>query len=111
MRSCATSIEGRLAKDLPVFQVISGPRQVGKTTAARQLAERLPFDHIYASADGAMTLRSEWIETQWALAEHKQQTSQKPVLLILDEVQKVDGWSEAIKACWDQLLAKRSPRG
>ena len=47
----------------------------------------------------------EWIETQWRLAEIKASAESGPVLLILDEIQKVWGWSEAVKRRWDERSA------
>ena len=42
----------------------------------------------------------EWVQNQWELA--RRDAASGPVLLILDEVQKVRGWSEGVKACWDE---------
>jgi len=94
-----------LLQELPVFQVITGPRQVGKTTAAKQIMERFPHDSIYASADAPLPREVGWIESQWRLAEQKTHMSGKPVLLVLDEIQKVPNWSESIKGLWDQRSA------
>ncbi len=87
---------------MPVFQVITGPRQVGKTTAANQIIEKFPYASIYASADAPTQVGPEWIDSQWLLAEKKAEATNKPVLLVLDEVQKATQWSEAVKAKWDQ---------
>jgi uncharacterized protein len=84
-----------------VVQALIGPRQVGKTTLARQLSSKLPFPSVYASADAPLPPGPEWIETQWRLAELKASQTKGPVLLILDEIQKVKGWSEVIKQKWD----------
>jgi len=91
-----------LLQELPVFQVVTGPRQVGKTTAAKQIMERFPHESIYASADAPLPAEASWIESQWRLAEQKAATAGKPVLLVLDEIQKVPNWSESIKWLWDQ---------
>jgi hypothetical protein len=40
------------------------------------------------------------VQNQWDLA--RREAVAGPVLLILDEVQKVRGWSEVVKACWDE---------
>ena len=92
----------------PVFQVLTGPRQVGKTTIARQVMEKLPFPSVYASADTPLPPGPEWIETQWRRAEVEADRSGGAVLLVLDEVQKVRGWSESLKDRWD--AARRLPR-
>lgn len=90
-----------LAKRSAVFQVIIGPRQVGKTTIARQVLNKLRYPSVYASADAPLPPGPEWIETQWRLAEVELKKSKKPIILVLDEIQKVRGWGEALKRLWD----------
>lgn len=87
---------------LPVFQVLTGPRQVGKTTIAEQVMEALPFPSVYATADSPLPPGPEWIETNWRLAQVEFEKQRKPVVLVLDEIQKVRGWSEALKYYWDE---------
>lgn len=101
-RSQNESILATLSEESPVFQVIIGPRQVGKTTAARQMMKDFPYDSLYASADAPLPVDSSWIETQWKRAERKTNESGQPILLVLDEIQKVRNWSEEIKRLWDQ---------
>lgn len=96
-----SKLTASLRKRLPVFQVVIGPRQVGKTTISRQVMQRLPYPALYASADSPLPPGPEWIETQWRLAEVEAQKSGKPLLLVLDEIQKVRGWSESLKRYWD----------
>jgi Predicted ATPase (AAA+ superfamily) len=50
---------------------------------------------------------SEWIETQWDLA-RRDAGRRETALLVLDEVQKVTGWSEVVKAKWDEDRASRA---
>ncbi|MGE3881449.1 MAG: ATP-binding protein [Planctomycetota bacterium] len=52
----------------------------------------------YATADLPLPPGPEWIESHWGLA---RRDAGKAPLLILDEVQKVSGWSETTKALWD----------
>ncbi len=104
-RKLADTILAQLLRDIPVFQVITGPRQVGKTTAAKQIMERFPHDSIYASADAPLPTEAGWLESQWRLAEQRATSLSAPVLLVLDEVQKIPDWSESIKALWDQRTA------
>ena len=83
----------------PRLQVLVGPRQVGKTTAAAQVAARLGWPSHTASADAPLPQPPEWIETQWRLA---RMAGRGRVLLVLDEIQKVRGWSEVVKRLWDE---------
>ncbi len=55
----------------------------------------------YATADSPAPLPPVWIEEQWAVARSIARSASSVVILALDEVQKVAGWSEAIKSQWD----------
>jgi len=57
-----------LSKPSPVVHVLIGPRQVGKTTIARQIRESIGFPAIYTSADSPVPLDAFWIEMQWRRA-------------------------------------------
>lgn len=83
------------------LQIVIGPRQVGKTTAARQAAARSECPCHYASADEALPPGPEWIEAQWNAALRLAAHCEAPAWLILDEIQKVRGWSEEVKRLWD----------
>jgi len=107
-RALVPLLVGEFEKRQPVFQVVTGPRQVGKTTIAQQVMDKLPFPSVYASADSPLPPGPEWIETQWLRAEIEADRSGGVVLLVLDEVQKVRGWSESLKSKWD--AARRSSR-
>lgn len=85
-----------------LLQVIVGPRQVGKTTAAAQVERRLGWPSVVASADAPLPHGPEWIETQWRLARDRSGPRRRRVLLVLDEIQKVRGWSEVVKRLWDE---------
>ena len=94
-------LQEAMRKNVPVFHALVGPRQVGKTTMAKQLAEEFGMPFVYASADSPLPPGPEWIESQWSLARLKQRESGS-VLLILDELQKVRGWNETLKRLWDE---------
>src|SRR3989339_528566 len=86
----------------PFIQVVAGPRQVGKTTLVTQVMNDLPFPAHYATADGLAAAGQVWIREQWDIARiRKKQNPSTDFLLILDEIQKVDNWSEAVKREWD----------
>lgn len=100
-RPLLATLRAALSRPTPVVHVLIGPRQVGKTTIARQIQESIGIPSIYATADSPVPLDSAWIETQWRRAVAEGAASGGPVLLILDEVQKVRGWSETLKLFWD----------
>lgn len=90
----------------PLIHVLVGPRQVGKTTAAEQIEKKLGWPAHVVSADSAKPQPPEWIEIQWQHAERLSNTS--PVFLVLDEIQKVEGWSEVLKGLWDHARRTHS---
>lgn len=91
----------------PLLQVLIGPRQVGKTTAAGQVRERLGWPTHEATGDAPLAHPPEWIETQWRLARTRVTRATPRVLLILDEIQKVPGWSEVVKRLWDEEVSMK----
>ena len=101
----------RILQERRFIQVLAGPRQVGKTTLARQLIASLDMPCHYASADEPTLQDRTWLAQQWDLARTKTSASSTPreALLILDEVQKVQGWSETIKRLWDEDSATGLP--
>lgn len=102
VRPQAEGLIRRLAESRGFIQVLSGSRQVGKTTLAQQVAEKSGLPARYASADQPVLRDVSWIGQQWEAARLlADEADQNGALLILDEVQKVTDWSEAVKACWD----------
>ncbi len=88
----------------PFIQVVMGPRQVGKTTGVLQLLKKIKSHH-YASADGDLIKPAEWILEQWDIAKSKS----KSCLLVMDEIQKIESWSEILKKLWDEQKIKGDP--
>ena len=86
------------------IQVLAGPRQTGKTTIARQAAGSLKEPVLYVSADEPTLRGTSWIEEQWETARTKSEG-----VLILDEIQKIPGWSETVKRLWDADSASGVP--
>ncbi len=101
------TLNGRLQVPRRFLQVLAGPRQVGKTTLARQAMSAFSGQSHYASADLPAAPDAVWIEQQWRLA--RLQAAAGPALLVLDEVQKVPRWSEVVKMLWDEDNFARSP--
>jgi len=84
----------RIQEPRRFIQVLAGPRQTGKTTLARQVAEAVPFPVHFATADEPMLRDRSWLVQQWEVARFKvgESGKQKGGLLILDEAQKVTHW-------------------
>ena len=94
------NIQNLLRQDLRFLHIIIGPRQTGKTTAAGQIEASWPGRSLYATADSPIPPGTPWLHHQWNRA-----SSIGPgALLIIDEVQKIAGWSETVKQLWDTSL-------
>jgi len=90
--------------------MVAGPRQVGKTTLVRQVLAAWPTPWRYASADEPALRAGEWITQQWDAARlEAQRAGPGGAVLVLDEVQKVPRWSEAVKRLWDEDAASGAP--
>lgn len=86
-----------------VMQVLAGPRQVGKTTLADQVAEIVDVPVRYASADDPAGRDSAWLRAEWDAARSlASRAGEIGALLILDEVHKVRQWSDLVKLLWDE---------
>ena len=93
----------RLREPRRFIQVLAGPRQTGKTTIVRQVTDEGRIPVHYASADEPTLQSRVWIEQQWETGRllAAQTEGKDGALLVLDEIQKVTGWSEVIKRLWD----------
>jgi predicted AAA+ superfamily ATPase len=92
------------------IQVLAGPRQVGKTTLARQVMDAIGMPGHLASADAPDPEDIGWIYTQWAIGRQQARMGGRAgALLVLDEVQKVRDWSDVVKQLWDEDTASGTP--
>lgn len=100
-RQAINKISARLREPRSFIQVLMGPRQVGKTTLVHQLLTDLP-NSIYESADG-MAANAVWLEQIWEGARVRLHSAgKKEIILVVDEVQKINNWSEIVKKLWDE---------
>lgn len=96
-----SKLEASLKAHPGLIQVVLGPRQVGKTTGILQFIESLPGETVhYQSADGLVSLPGRWLEEQWHILKSRSPRG----LLVIDEIQKVEHWSEVLKKLWDEQL-------
>lgn len=109
-RPQAAVLAGRLAEPRRHLQVVAGPRQVGKSTLVQQVVEATRLAARSASADEPTLRGPEWIEQQWQAARLLAGDSGKAgAVLVLDEIQKIPGWSESVKRLWDEDTRRRRP--
>lgn len=92
----------RLLESRSKIQVISGPRQVGKSTMVKQVLQEVEIPYMLVSADNIGHTNTAWIGEMWATARARMKVVQAiEFLLVIDEVHKIDNWSEAVKKEWD----------
>lgn len=109
-RTHAALLAARLLEPRRFLQVVSGPRQVGKTTVVEQVLEGLDRPNTFVSADDPGLRDVAWLEAQWDRARLLARDSGKRgAVLALDEVQKIPAWSECVKGLWDEDTRRRVP--
>lgn len=92
----------RLAEPRRMIQVICGPRQVGKSTMVKQVLQEIPIPNTAVSADGIPKENTAWIGEIWETARARMRIGRHAeYLLVIDEVDKIDNWSEEVKRQWD----------
>lgn len=97
------SVKARIEEPRKFIQVVLGPRQVGKTTMVTQLLSQLPISNLYESADAISATNSAWLMQVWESARLRLKVSgADELLLVIDEIQKIDNWSEVVKQQWDK---------
>lgn len=108
-RSHLQVLTDRIAEKRKSIFVLTGPRQVGKTTLIRQLLEKDLMPTYFVSADDASDPASEtWIDQQWEKARLMLKNgSSESVVLIIDEIQQIKEWSRTIKRNWDSDTLKK----
>lgn len=99
------TIVDRLAEQRKFMQVVMGPRQIGKTTVVKQalktLEGEMPF--ISFTADNVPATQNSWISDCWATARAQMKIENLgELILVIDEIQKLKGWSEVVKKEWDE---------
>jgi len=124
----ATIVE-RLAEPSARLVAVFGPRQTGKTTAVRQALEiagrpdrfeavddlgtrAAPRTPEYAAGDSVRLpgpRDSRWLAEVWDDSRHRAWRSPRGFVLVLDEIQKIAGWSDVVKGLWDADRANGCP--
>lgn len=101
-------VKSRIEEPRKFIQVILGPRQVGKTTMVNQLLSQLSISYVYESADAIAATNSAWLMQAWETARLRMKASgASEYLLVIDEIQKIDNWSEVVKQQWDKDTRER----
>ena len=98
-------IEERPEKPPRHMIVVTGPRQTGKTTLVQQALERTDIRSTYVRGDDPVPAHiakdALWLEKIWQQAREKAEDSKRGHILVLDEIQRIQEWSSAVKVLWD----------
>ena len=96
------TLKERILEPRKFMQVVAGPRQVGKSTLVGQVLEQVSIAHVTEVADGVDPKDSDWIHRIWEAARATMMIrGVEEYLLVIDEVQKIENWSEMVKREWD----------
>lgn len=101
-RQIITKIYNQCKSPRLFIQILTGPRQIGKTTLITQLSAKFDGYFLYASADDPFHQNRQWLESQWRNARLRISDQQPEMILAIDEIQKIPQWSEIIKTLWDE---------
>jgi uncharacterized protein len=89
------------------LQLLTGPRQVGKTTLIGEIESQCEGKSLYLAADAPEASLPGWWERQWQAA-RELAAREKGAVLFLDEIQYLPGWSRLLKHEADRLLRDRA---
>jgi predicted AAA+ superfamily ATPase len=110
IRPYSKELSRRLTEPRRFMQVVAGARQVGKTTLVDQVVKGSRLPARFASADEPTLRGPEWLAQQWDTARLLVHGSgHSSAILVLDEIQKITGWSETVKRLWDEDTRSKLP--
>jgi hypothetical protein len=106
---CQALLRARLGEPAPGrIQLLSGPRQVGKTTLLLAVAEELGPASIYVACDGPEASLPGFWERIWHQAETAA-TERGHAVLLLDETHLLPNWAARLKGEWDRVRRRKLP--
>lgn len=101
-RQHAAILKSRIDEPRRFIQVIAGARQVGKSTMVKQVVQDLSIPYLLTTAEEAPDKNPSWISYVWQQARQAMRLDNlSEYLLVIDEIHKLDNWSETVKAEWD----------
>ena len=97
------TLRERILEPRRFMQILAGPRQVGKTTLVGEVLDSSTITYSLEVADAVDPKDGDWIHRVWESARTTMQIrKEQERLLVIDEVQKIDNWSEVVKREWDE---------
>ena len=108
IRKYYETLKERILEPRKFMQVLAGPRQVGKSTLVGQVLESIDIPYTSEVADAIAPVDSDWIHRVWESARATMMLrGEQERLLVIDEIQKINNWSEVVKKEWDEDTRKR----
>jgi len=105
---CREVLLDRLKEGVPGrIQLLTGPRQVGKTTLLLEIAAQFADRAVYAAGDEPDAALPGFWERFWAEAETR--AKEGAAILLLDEVHHLSDWAGRLKGQWDRARRRRIP--
>ena len=102
IRSQSNDLIMHLQEPRRTIQVVAGPCQVGKTTLVKQVLQQLSTPSRFFNADGVEPDDKDWIAARWEEVRALMHFNQyQEMVLVIDEVHKINNWSEQVKREWD----------
>ena len=104
---CRDVLLDRLSEDAPArIQLLTGPRQVGKTTLLLEIAAKFGDQAVYAAGDEPDAALPGFWDRRWAEAEARAQRG--TAALLLDEVHHLSDWAGRLKSHWDRARRRHT---
>ena len=101
------TLKERIQEPRRFIQVLAGPRQVGKSTLVGQVLQDVTIPYSVEVADAVEPKDINWIHRVWEGARITMMLrGEAERLLVIDEIQKIDNWSEVVKKEWDEDTRK-----
>jgi predicted AAA+ superfamily ATPase len=101
-------LQARLHEPAPSrMQLLTGPRQVGKTTLLLEIAETMGEQAMYLAADSPEATLPDWWPYRWQDA--VRMARRAPSVLLVDEVHRLPDWSRQLKVAFDEIKREKLP--
>lgn len=102
------TLTSRLAEPAPGrIQLLTGPRQVGKTTMLLNMQQHWGSRSLFLAADAPEAALQGWWEVQWQ--EAFRLAADGPTLVLIDEIPYLPNWSRLLKAQIDLIYRLKLP--
>ena len=101
-RSEYKTIKSRMEEPRRFIQVVMGPRQIGKSTVVKQVLKDMNTPYQFFSADNVPASDQAWLSNIWESTRVLLKSGgHDSIILVIDEIQKIQNWSEVVKKEWD----------